>query len=61
MIQIAAAAVCLLILVGGFGLLLFGIWLRVAGDRADEHWPVGLDEAPTLDVANHIGDSRPIR
>lgn len=43
------------------GLLLLGIWLRVAGDREDEHWPVGLDEDAVLDVQNHVGDSRPVR
>ena len=25
------------------------------------HWPEGLDEDATLDVQNHIGDSRPVR
>lgn len=43
-------------------LLLFAmIWLGVTGDREDEHWPVGLDEDPTLSVTNGIGDSRPLR
>lgn len=43
------------------GLLLLGVWISIAGQRMDEHWPVGLDEQPGLDVQNHIGDSRPIR
>jgi hypothetical protein len=43
------------------GVLLAAVWLSIAGDVEDEHWPMGLDEVPTLDVANHIGDSRPIR
>jgi hypothetical protein len=48
-------------LLATLGLLLFGVWLVVAGDRMDEHWPAGLDEPSTLDVQSHIGDSRPIR
>ena len=57
----------LLIFLSGVGLtailvlLLLGVWLVVAGDRVDELWPAGLDEDPTLDVQNHVGDSRPIR
>jgi hypothetical protein len=56
----------LLILFAAFGLLilgllLFGVWLVVAGDRMDEHWPAGLDEEPTLNVQNGIGDSRPVQ
>lgn len=38
------------------GLLILGVWVSVAGDRQDV-----LDEAPTLDVQNHIGDTRPLR
>lgn len=49
------------ITVVGFAALLAAIWLVVAGDRVDEHWPIGLDEPPLLDVQNHVGDSRPIR
>lgn len=45
----------------GFAALLAATWLVVAGDRVDEHWPIGLDEDPTLQVQNGIGDSRPIR
>jgi hypothetical protein len=41
--------------------LLLAVWIVVAGQREDEHWPVGLDSDPTLDVQSHIGDSRPIR
>jgi hypothetical protein len=48
-------------LLATLGLLLLGVWLVVAGDRKDEHWPAGLDEEPTLQVQNHIGDSRPLR
>jgi hypothetical protein len=97
-------------LLASLGLLLFGVWLVVAGERVDEHWsdgldarderdatarlgtypltlgqqvaahsflpadlearakaiekpvwPAGLDEEPTLNVQNHIGDSRPLR
>lgn len=40
------------------GLLLLGVWLVVAGDREDEHWPAGLDEEPTLQVQNRVGDAR---
>jgi hypothetical protein len=42
-------------------LLAAAAWLVVAGDRVDEMWPMGRDEDPTLDVQNHLGDSRPIR
>jgi hypothetical protein len=28
------------------GLLLLGAWIVVAGDRMDEHWPMGLDDDP---------------
>ena len=42
-------------------LLLAAAWLSIAGDRMDEHWPVGLDEDATLDVQSHVGDSRPVR
>jgi hypothetical protein len=42
------------------GLLVLGVWLSVS-EPMDEHWPVGLDEEPTLNVTNGIGDSRPIR
>ena len=45
----------------GFAALLAAIWLVVAGDRVDEHWPVGLDEEPTLQVQNRLGDARRIR
>jgi hypothetical protein len=31
-------------LLASLGILLFGVWLKVAGDRMDEHWPAGLDE-----------------
>lgn len=41
-------------------ILLAAAWLGL-GEPMDEHWPMGLDEEPTLDVANHVGDSRPIR
>jgi hypothetical protein len=48
-------------LLATLGLLLLGVWLVVAGDRMDEHWPAGLDEEPTLSVQNKHGDSRPVR
>jgi hypothetical protein len=48
-------------LLSTLGLLVFGVWLVVTRDRMEEHWPVGLDEEPTLNVQNGIGDSRPIR
>ena len=41
-------------------ILLAAAWLGL-GEPMDEHWPMGLDEPPTLDVQNGIGDSRPIR
>jgi hypothetical protein len=47
-------------LLATLGLLLLGVWLVVAGDRMEEHWP-GLDEEPTLNVQNGIGDSRPVQ
>jgi hypothetical protein len=61
MVAFTATALGVLVLLAGFVLLLVGIWLRVAGDRVDQHWPVGLDEDAVLDVQNHVGDSRPIR
>lgn len=55
------AALLLLILLAALVLLLVGAWIAVAGDREDEHWPMGLDEDATLDVQSHVGDSRSIR
>lgn len=55
------AALLLLILLAALVLLLVGAWIAVAGDREDEHWPMGLDDTPSLDVQNHVGDSRPLR
>ena len=48
-----------MVLVGaaGFAILLIGVWLRYAGDRVGQM----ADEPATLDVQNHIGDSRPVR
>ena len=49
-------------LLAALAVLAAGIWLQLsAGDEMDEHWPIGLDEEPVLDVQNHVGDSRPIR
>jgi hypothetical protein len=63
MVAFTATALGVLVLLAGFVLLLVGIWLRVAGDRVDDMWPSGPwpEDAPTLDVQNHLGDSRPIR
>jgi hypothetical protein len=41
-------------------ILVAAAWLGL-GEPMDEHWPMGLDEPPLLDVQNHVGDSRPIR
>jgi len=61
MIAFTATALGVLVLLAGFVLLLVGIWVRVSGDRIEDMWPVGMDDTPTLDVQNHVGDSRPIR
>jgi hypothetical protein len=38
-------------LLATLALLLLGVWLVVAGDRMDEHWPVGLDARDERDAA----------
>jgi hypothetical protein len=42
----------------GLGLGALAVWLVMAAGRMEEHWP---DDAPTLNVQNGIGDSRPLR
>ena len=47
-------------LIAALAVLAAGIWLQLAeGDEVAEHWPM-LDEDPTLNVTNGIGDSRPL-
>jgi hypothetical protein len=41
----------------GISGLLLVLWVIAAGDRSDAM----TDEVSTLDVANHIGDTRPVR
>ena len=62
MLELVINVLAVVGLIVALAVLAAGIWLQLAaGDEVDEHWPMGLDDAPTLDVANHIGDSRPIR
>lgn len=36
---------------------IFAVWYTIAEGA---HWP-DIDEDPTLDVQDHVGDSRPMR
>ena len=59
MLELAINVLAIVGLIAALAVLAAGIWIQlVSGDEVDEHWP---DEDATLDVANHIGDSRPIR
>ena len=61
MLELVINVLAVIGLVAALAFLAAGVWLSIAGDVEDEHWPMGLDEEPLLDVQNHVGDSRPIR
>lgn len=62
MLELAINILAVIGLIAAVAILAAGIWLQlVAGDEMDEHWPMALDDDATLDVTNHIGDSRPLR
>ena len=62
MLELAINVLATFGLIAALAVLAAGIWIQLVSgdevDEVDEHWP---DEDATLDVANHIGDSRPIR
>lgn len=49
-------ALGLAVVILGFVGLLLAVWVMLAGTQ-EAHWP---DEDPTLDVQNHVDDSRPL-